>query len=247
VSATRTESSRRARRGRPPIRATGAVSRLTEALLVAALLVLAPVGAAGAQGAGGVLDRLGLDRLRLTGVGGTLGVVRPAQIEAAQAIGVHADYGEVASHWRAVFGVTYWGSRYHDAAMRRLTDSVRAVVTDPTGDAEVELGRVRVSVIALTADARWSPRRRISWVRPYLGASVGGYAMNAEGRVISGTLLEDALDSISAGVAAVGGADVGVAPNLTLGVHARYDVLGGARFATLRTGFTYIFRSREGL
>ena len=247
MSATRTESSRRGRRGRRRTHAAGAASLLAEALLALVLLAAAPVAAAGAQGTEGLLDRLGLDRLRLTGVGGTLGVVRPAQIEAAQAIGVHADYGEVASHWRAVFGVTYWGSRYHDAAVRRLTDSVRAVVTDPTGDAEVELGRVRVSVIALTADARWSPRRRISWVRPYLGGSIGGYAMNAEGRVISGTLLEDALDSISAGVAAVGGADIGVAPNLTLGVHGRYDVLGGARFATLRTGFTYIFRSREGM
>jgi hypothetical protein len=210
-------------------------------------LIAAPA-AAGAQGVDRVLDRLGLDRLRLSGVGGTVGVVRPAQVEAARTIGVHADYGEVASQWRAVFGVTYWGSRYRDAAVRRLADSVRAVVADPTGDADVELGRVRVSVIALTADARWSPRRRRpSWVRPYLGASVGGYAMNAEGRVISGTFLEDALDSISAGVAAVGGADLGVAPNLTVGVHGRYDVLGGARFATLRTGFTYIFRSREGM
>ena len=121
-----------------------------------------------------------------------------------------------------------------------------AAVNDPTGDATVELGEVRVSLLSLTADARWSPRRRPRWLRPYLGGSVGGYAMNAEGRVISGTFLEGALDNISAGVAAVGGADVGVAPNLTLGVHGRYDLLGGARFASLRAGLTYIFRSREG-
>ena len=218
------------------------------ALLLTATAVLAGAPTAlAAQGEEGALARLGLDRLRLTGVGGSMGVVRPAQIVGAQVIGVHADYGEVARQWRAVFGVSYWGSRYRDGVVRRLADSVGAVVADPAGDVAVELGRVRVSVIALTADARWSPRRRpAAWIRPYVGGSIGGYAMNAEGRVISGTFLESALDNISAGVAAVGGADIGVAPNLTLGVHGRYDMLSGARFASLRTGFTYIFRSREG-
>jgi opacity protein-like surface antigen len=214
---------------------------------VAALLLAATAAGAGAQDPESTLSRLGLDRLRLTGVGATWGKVRPSQIEPADAVGVHADYGEVSSRWRAVFGVTYWGSDYRNAVVRRLADSVLAAVDDPTGDATVDLGRVRVSVIALTADARWSPRRRpVAWIRPYVGGSIGGYAMNAEGRVISGTFLESALDNVSAGVAAVGGADLGIAPNLTLGVHARYDVLSGSRFATLRTGLTYIFRSREG-
>jgi len=237
VSDTQTERPRRTRRHRclAPLVATVAV------------LAGAPTAAL-AQGDEGMLDRLGLDRLRLTGVGGTIGVVRPAQIVGATMIGVHADYGEVARQWRAVFGVSYWGSRYRDGVVRRLADSVGAVVSGPAGDASVELGRVRVSVVALTADARWSPRRRRpSWIRPYVGGSLGAYATNVEGRVISGTFLESALDNISAGVAAVGGADIGVAPNLTLGVHGRYDLLSGARFASLRTGLTYIFRSREGM
>ena len=226
---------------------TRAPRRRTTTTALAALLLAAAAPAATAQDPDGALSRLGLDRLRLTGVGGTWGLVRPAQIEAANAVGVHADYGEVASRWRAVFGVTYWGSHYRNSVVRRLADSVLAAVDDPTSDATVDLGRVRVSVIALTADARWSPRRRpTAWIRPYVGGSIGGYAMNAEGRVISGTFLESALDNVSAGVAAVGGADVGIAPNLTLGVHGRYDVLSGSRFATLRTGLTYIFRSREG-
>lgn len=219
------------------------------AALAALAVVPAPAGAQPAPAAPespGVLAALGLDRLQLTGVGASYGVVKPAQIVSANAFGVHADYGSFARQWRAVFGATYWDSRYGRDVVRRLEDSLRAAIVDPTGDADLSLGEIDVTVIALTADARWSPLRRPRWLRPYVGGSVGGYATNAEGRAISGTFLEDALDNIAAGVAGVAGAEIFPAPNVSLGMHVRYDILGGTRFATLRTGFTYIFRSREG-
>jgi hypothetical protein len=236
VSATRTEGRGHRARG----------SRLAAAAACAAALLGG--GAARAQEpteTPAALAWLGLDRLRLTGVGATFGAVKPINVVSTETVGVHADYGEVRPQVRMVFGVTYWGSRFSEHAVRRLADSVRAVVTDDEG-VPVELGRVRMTVIALTADARWSPQRRPQWLRPYVGGSVGGYAVNVEGRAISGTFLEDALDGISAGVAAVGGADVFVLPNLSLGLHARYEFLSSTRYGTLRTGLTYIFRAREG-
>ena len=190
-----------------------------------------------------VLERLGLDRLRLTGVGATYGMVKPSTIVGTNTLGVHADYGAIAPRWRLVFGATYWRSRYTDAAVVRYADSVLAAVDDPTGDATVDLGRVSATAIGLTADARYVLRSGA--FRPYVGGSFGGWAMNAEGRAIRGTFVEDALDNISAGVAAVAGAEATLSPNIMLGMHARYDILSGARFATLRTGLTYVFRSRE--
>lgn len=227
------------------------LGRAIVAALAAVALTGAPAPAAAqpspaAPEPPGVLSALGLDRLQLTGVGATYGIVKPAQIVSTNAIGVHADYGSFARQWRAVFGATYWDSRFGRDVVRRLEDSLRAAIVDPTGDAELSLGEIDVTVIALTADARWSPRRRPRWLRPYVGGSIGGYATNAEGRAISGTFLEDALDNIAAGVAGVVGAEILPVPNVSLGLHARYDILGGTRFATLRTGFTYIFRSREG-
>ncbi|HEU4629537.1 MAG TPA: hypothetical protein VFS08_07310 [Gemmatimonadaceae bacterium] len=207
-----------------------------------ALLALASAVAPRATAQGGsVFERLGLDRLRLSGLGASYGVVKPSQIEDTEVVGVQADYGEVAPHWRVLFGVSYWGSRYNDAVVRRFADSLLAAVDDPTGDATVELGRVRVSAIALTAEGHWSPRRGRPRVRPYLGGGFGAYALNAEGRAISGTFVEDALDTVSAGVAAMGGADVLLAPNLSLGMQARYDLLSGGRFATLRASLSYLF------
>ena len=241
MSATRSE--RRLRRARGAALAVAAAATAWLGAPAGAQEQPAPRPASGSQGA---LAALGLDRLRLTGVGASYGVVKPAQIVSTNAVGVHADYGSFARDWRAVFGVTYWDSRFGRDVVRRLEDSLRAAIVDPTGDADLSLGEIDVTVIALTADARWSPRRRPRWLRPYVGGSIGGYATNAEGRAISGTFLEDALDNIAAGVAGVAGAEVFPVPNLSLGMHARYDILGGTRFATLRTGVTYIFRSREG-
>jgi hypothetical protein len=206
-----------------------------------ALLVLACAAAPTAAAQGSLLERLGLDSLRLSGLGASYGVVKPSQIEETQVIGVQADYGEVAPHWRVIFGVSYWGSHYTDATVRRFADSLLAAVDDPTGDATVDLGRVRASAIALTAEGHWSPRRGQPRLRPYLGGGFGAYAMNAEGRAISGTFLEDALDNVSAGVAAMGGADLFLAPNFSLGMQARYDLLSGGRFATLRASLSYVF------
>ena len=230
-SATRAEANARHARRHRAAAALGAF---------AALGLTAADG--GAQGPA-FLERLGLDRLRLTGVGATYGVVKPSTIVSTNTLGVHADYGAIAPRWRLVFGATYWRSRYSDAAVARYADSLLAAVDDPTGDATVDLGRVTASAIGLTADARYTPRRGA--FRPYFGASFGGWAMNAEGRAIRGTFVEDALDNISAGVAAVAGAEATLSPNIMLGMHARYDILSGARFATLRTGVTYVFRARE--
>ena len=231
MSATRSDGERQ------PWRASGA----RRARAAVALLVILGLTAPAAAAQDALLARLGLDSLRLSGLGASYGVVKASQIVETQTVGVQADYGEVWPHWRIVFGVSYWGSRYTDATVRRFADSLLAAVDDPTGDATVDLGRVRASAIALTAEGHWSPRRGRPRLRPYIGGGFGAYAMNAEGRAISGTFLEDALDNVSAGVAAMGGADLFLAPNLSLGMQARYDLLSGGRFATLRASLSYIF------
>lgn len=245
MSATRAE---RAwwRRGRP----AGGRACLLAALLLA-VGQAAAASAAGAQAsdttrAGSVTERLGLDRLRLSTIGVTGGVVKPAEIEAASLVSVNADYGEVAPGWRVVFSATYWSSHYTDATVRRLADSLTAIVVDPTGDARVEVGPVRVSVIGVSGEARWSPWRGRRLVRPYLGGALGLHAVNAEGRGISGTFIESALDNIAGGVAVLAGGDLLLIPNLSVGMQARYDLLSGARFGSLRAGASYVFNARRG-
>lgn len=213
-------------------------------LLAAAVPAAAPARAL-AQPAAAPRDDSFLDRFGITSVGGEFGVVKPSQIENTEVLGVKADYGALSREWRLVFGLSYWRSRYTDAVVRRFEDSLRVALDDPTGDATVRIGTVRASLIGLTADARWSPwhARRL---RPYLGGGIGGYALDAEGRGISGTFVEQALDQITIGLAAVAGGELVLLPNFSVGLHARYDVLSGTRFGSLRAGASYLLRPDSG-
>lgn len=205
------------------------------ALLTA--LVLLPTTAR-AQGA---FERLNLDKLRLTAMGASYGAVEPSQMGATQAYSIHADYGEIAERWRVVFTVTYWGSRYNSSIVQAYADSLRKSIEDPEENARLIASGIAVSDIAVGGDIRWAPRIRFVRVRPYLGGNVSVHVLNAEGRLINGTLMERALDNITTGIAGVGGLDLVVFSHFSAGAQARYDLLSGLQYSSLRLVGTYLF------
>jgi hypothetical protein len=170
----------------------------------------------------------------------SVGRVTPSQVVATQSYSIHADYGEVVPDWRMYFSATYWGSHFSDKTMRTFRDSLRKVITDPSGDDSIDVGRVRMSDIALTAEARFFPSSlAVGPLRPYIGFGIGAHVLNAEGKAINGTFAERALDNITTGLVGLGGANVVLFRRLSLGVQARYDLLSGSRFASLRGVGTY--------
>ena len=219
-------------------------------MVLAAATLLAPLGAASAQeeGRGGSLfERLNLDRLQLTALGGSIGAVSPTQTEPTQAYSVHADYGEIVPKWRVVFTGTYWGSQYKDEVIRTFTDSLRRVIIDPSGDDTLRVGEIDVSDIAIGVDLRWFPRND-PVLRPYIGGGLMTHVINAEGPAINGTFVERALDYITFGLAATAGVDLTLLRHFSVGMQGRFDMLSGVRFASLRATGTYHFdavRRRE--
>src|SRR5690606_38337433 len=107
-------------------------------------------------------------------------------------------------------------------------------------DARVVLDEVTFAALTFTADVR---RQLASWprVRPHIPAGMGAYATNADADAPSGTLAEKALDTTTAGMAALAGADVCLIPNLAVTMHARYELASGIRAGTLRVGGAYVF------
>ena len=211
--------------------------RLVATLLVAAGLLAVP-GASGAQSA---FERLNLDKLRLTAMGASYGAVEPSQMGATQAYSIHADYGEIAERWRVVFTVTYWGSRYNDDVVQEYADSLGRSIDDPEENARLVASGIAVSDIAVGGDIRWSPRFRFVRLRPYLGGNLSVHVLNAEGRLIDGTFMERSLDNIATGIAGVGGLDIVIFSHLSLGGQARYDLLSGLQYSSLRLVGTYLF------
>jgi opacity protein-like surface antigen len=211
-------------------------------LLLGALIALGVSVArpARAQAQGSWLERLGIDKLRFSALGAQVGRVNPYGIEPTTSYSLQVDYGELTPGWRIAFNVTYWGSRFRDRNVRAYADSLRNAISDPTGDAEVVLGDVTVSDIALGAEARrtFFPS---GWLRPYVGGGVATHVVNADGRLIDGTFVERATDVIAVGIAGNTGAELRVVSHLALDAQARYDFLSLARFGSLRIGASYYF------
>jgi hypothetical protein len=189
-----------------------------------------------------IWTRLGIDRLRLSGVGVAIGGVKPSQMEPTTAFTVEADYGEILPAWRIVFVTDVWSSRLDANAIRRYRDALRRVVVDPAGDDAFNIGRIRVSDIALGIDTRYSPRRaRSEFLRTYVGAGVAAHVLNGEGRAIANTFVERSLDNIAVGPSFAAGVDAVFFQHVTLGMQARYDLVSGARYGSIRALGTYLF------
>ncbi|MGH7720260.1 MAG: hypothetical protein ACREON_15630 [Gemmatimonadaceae bacterium] len=209
----------------------------------ACLLALAlPARQASAQGS--LFERLNLDRLRLTALGVAAGPVSLARVEGTESYAIQADYGEIARNWRALFVVSYWGSRFKRETVREFEEQLARSITDPSGDDVIEVGEVRVSDIALEAELRWTPRERWA-LRPYLGGAFGAHVINAESPFIEGTFVESALDNINTGLSGVIGLETAPLGRLSFGVQARYTLLSNVRFGALRAGATYNLSPRR--
>ncbi|MGI8844201.1 MAG: hypothetical protein ACR2HZ_10910 [Gemmatimonadaceae bacterium] len=208
------------------------VSRFVASL--AAILCLASA----AQAQGTIAERLNLDRLQLSAIGVSAGGVWPSRVEPAQAYAIQADYGAIARQWRVLLTVTYWGSEFRPEVVRELEAAWRNATTDPTGDAIVDVGTIRITDIAFEIDGKWTPLPT-SPLRPFAGGALGVHVLNAENRFIAGTFVESALDMIASGVTLFSGVDTAPIGGFIFAVQARYSLISNSRFFTLRAGGSY--------
>lgn len=184
-----------------------------------------------------------LDKLRLDGLEGASGIVMPLQIQTAAVYAVEADYGEIVPHWRLFFGAAVWSSRFSDGAVRNLINTVYAnSVTHPNPADTLQYKRISISDVILNIDARYSPLRAQSFLRPYLSFGVAVNVQDASGAAIRGTIVQKQLDGLSPGLAGAAGLEMRLARWLVLDGQARYDVLSGDRFASFRGGIRYLFQ-----
>lgn len=206
-----------------------------------ALLLVLVVWPARARGQDtSFFQRLGLDRLQFVSLGAEVGRVVPSQVVPAQMYSVTTDYGELARNWRAVFDVSFWESRYTDAAVATFVDSLRKSIVDPTNDFSVQQSRVQVYDVIFSAGVRWQRSSAVA-LRPFVGGGIAAHIMNAEGRLINGTFIERALDNISTGLFANAGVLFRPFGRLAVETQARADVLSGFRSLQLRAGALYLF------
>ena len=212
-----------------------------------ALVLLAIMGARSASAQeenSSLFEKLNLDKLRLSALGGSVGAMKPSQMHTTQSYSLHSDYGEIVPSIRVVFTATYWESRYTDKAVRRFSDQFRTNLSDPSGDDELRESRIKVSDIAVTADLRYDFWNRPT-MRGYIGGGGGAHVLNGEGKYISQTFIETSLDNIAAGVLALIGAEIVAGQRVSVGVQGRYDLLSGVSYGSIRFTGSYHFAATE--
>jgi hypothetical protein len=186
---------------------------------------------------------LDLDKLRLDGLEAAGGIAMPNQIQTAGIYSVEADYGELVPHWRLFFGAAVWSSHFSDAAVRNLINTIYSnSVTRPNPADTLRYRQISIADVILNIDARYSPLRAQSFLRPYLSLGVGVNVQDASGAAVRGTIIQKQLDGLSPGLAAAGGLEVRLARWLIADGQARYDILSGDRFASFRGGIRYLFQ-----
>jgi opacity protein-like surface antigen len=190
-----------------------------------------------------LFQRLDLDRLRLEGVGAVVGPVSPSSVVSTQSYGVQADYGEIAPHLRVGFTGSFWSSRFTDKVVNQFIAQLEKSLSNP--DDSIKFDRVRVSTISVEADLRYTPISVRAAIQPYIGGGIGLHIVNAESKLIQGTFVESALDNIGAGISGIAGVAFLPTHRVSVGVEARYTVLGTLRFGTVRaTGMFHFSRQK---
>jgi hypothetical protein len=190
-----------------------------------------------------VIDRLNLDKLQLVSLGVGGGRILPSQVEPAMIFGVAADYGEFSPNWHIVFGVSYWESRYRDAVVQTLVDSLNT--NHPSGGARLTASRISIYDVTFSGQARYTPNYS-GEIKPFLGLGIAAHVINAEGKLINGTFVERSLDDIASGFFVTGGFSVKLFSHLGVEGEARADLLSGFRATQIRAGATYYFGHIRG-
>lgn len=198
-----------------------------------------------------LLARARIDRLRLTEIGGAVGVAFPDQVRSAPVYALRADYGEIVPGFRAVFEVSYWTSRYTDEAVAGFEAALGRAAGRPPGD-PVRVGAVRSSDVVLAAETRWRPRflggrpgREGGTLRPWLALGAGLNFINVQNPALDGTFVARTLDGVALGPTGAVGLDVVARRAIRLMGEARYDLFNGARFGSVRFGGRYAFEGRR--
>lgn len=210
---------------------------------LAMLLALCAAAPAAAQ----TLADYDYENLSFRGVGFDFGHVWPNKVSSTPTYSVRADLGFLGPGVRIVPSLTYWSSSFRGRELGRLAEQINRLPTLMEQGVVVtaaDLGEITWRDLSLALDAQ------LLWTLPtgiitYVGAGGAVHALNGEGEFIRETFVEDLLDSFSAGVAVMGGAEAQIAPRWRVYGEVRYTLANDVRYPGLRLGAALMLPARE--
>ena len=186
----------------------------------------------------GFLDQFSYEGLRFSGIGFEYGVVASDRLTRELTGAVRVDYGRIAPQVRVLLGVSHFRGEFNATEIGEFEDGLERVVQNQPPGFVIEVGTITWSNVEADLDLQYvlEAGRRVT---NYVGIGFAAHLRNGAGTAIDGTFVEDALDTIDAGL----NLSVGTAIELFPAVHFTLDLRGGftseLRTATARAGLMY--------
>ena len=190
------------------------------------------------------LSKFSYDNLKPSALQLDLGPVGGNNIKGTLTGGLRLDYGLIAPRVRVLLGVSYYKADFSSAARARFEQRLKSVVIDPSADDTIRLGRITWSDVTGDVDLQYLIGQGRS-VTTYLGIGLGAHIRHGSGPAINGTFVQDALNSITAGLNGTIGTEVG-AKRWRFTLEARGVLSSGVSTASLRTGVAYRWAGAGG-
>jgi hypothetical protein len=198
--------------------------------------ILLTVGRPDHLSAQGFLSRFSYDNLKPSALQFDLGPVGGNNIRGTLTGGLRLDYGLIEPHVRVLLGLSYFKADFSSAARARFAQRLDSIVNPGRPDT-INLGPITWSDVTGDVDLQYVlPQGRS--VTSYLGIGLGAHIRHGSGPAINGTFVQDALNSITAGLNGTIGTEVG-AKRWRFVVEARGVLSSGVSTASLRSGVTY--------
>ena len=198
------------------------------------LLSVSPTVRLSAQG---VFNKFSYENLKPSALQIDLGPLGGNNVRGTLTGGMRLDYGLIAPRVRVLLGVSYFRADFSSSARQRFEQRIRSVVTDPSGDDAISLGRMTWSDVTGDLDLQYVLPQGHA-VTTYLGVGVGAHIRHGGGSAINGTFVQDALNEITAGLNATLGTEIG-AKRWRVTLDARGVLSSGLSTVSLRMGAMY--------
>jgi hypothetical protein len=187
------------------------------------------------------------ENLNFRGIGFDYGHIWPSKVAPTSMYSLRLDLGFLGPAVRIAPSISYWRSTFRTSELDRLADRLNRL--PPLQEQGVvitaaDLGTVEWSDLALSIDAH------VVWTAPldvitFLGVGAAVHALNGRGDAIADTFVEDLLDSTTAGIAFMGGAELQLLPRLRIYGEGRYTLVSDVRYPAVRIGAALMLPPRN--
>jgi hypothetical protein len=180
--------------------------------------------------------------LNFRGIGFDWGYLWPKRVEPTGSVALRFDMGYAGPGLRIMPSLTYWSSPFEQSEVTELEDRIEALIGDQGGGVppDVDLGSIEWQDVAIGLDGHvvWDA---VFGLLPYGGLGIAMHVLDGSGDAIDDTLIDDLLDSLTAGFNLHLGVEYPISPRLRVYSVGKYEVLSDFQYFTARLGLQFMW------